>query len=137
MTKLDVRVLSPEGALASTEATEVNLPALYGYVGLRPTHTPMIAQIGVGTLEIKDSGKEPSVYFVSGGYFELLDDNLTLLVDIIEEVGEIDHDRANKSVDRALRRLNESQGLDIDIPRALASLERAKARRKLVEIHKN
>ena len=41
---------------------------------------------------------------------ELLDDNVTLLVDIIEEVGR-STTTSYKSVDRALRRLNESQGL--------------------------
>jgi F-type H+-transporting ATPase subunit epsilon len=137
MAKLNVRVLSPEAELASVEATEVILPALYGYMGLRPSHAPIIAQIGLGTLEISNKGHEPSHYFVSGGYFELLDDQLTLLVDVIEKVDEIDHDRASRAVDRALERLNTRESLDVDIARALGSLERAKARKKLVDIHTN
>ena len=54
MTKLDVRVLSPEGALASTEATKSKLASSLWVCGSQ-TNPPMIAQISVGTLEIKDS----------------------------------------------------------------------------------
>ncbi|MDB2446990.1 ATP synthase F1 subunit epsilon [bacterium] len=137
MAKLNVRVLSPETELASVEASEVSIPALYGYMGLRPAHAPIIAQIGLGTLEIKSEEEAPTSFFVSGGYFELLDDQLTLLVDTIERSHEIDVERVGKSVDRAIDRLNAKSDLDVDISRALASLERAKARKHLAEIHSN
>lgn len=137
MSTLTVRVLSPEAELASVEAKEVSIPALYGYMGLRPAHAPIIAQIGLGTLEIKGNEDQSDKYFVSGGYFELLDDQLTLLVDTIERSHEIDTERAGQAIDRALERLGAKSDISVDISRALASLERAKARKKLAESHTN
>lgn len=136
MSKLRVKVLSPLAELASIEAQEVSVPALYGYMGLRPSHTPIIAEIGLGALEIIDNNEALARYFVSGGYFELIDDELTILVDTIEAYDAIDRGRADQAAERALERLNQTSDLNVDISRALASLERAKARRKLANMHK-
>ena len=135
MGKLNVKVLSPEAELASSEAIEVSVPAYFGYMGLRPAHAPIISEIGMGTLELKHDSQRSSKYFVSGGYFELLDDELTLLVDVIEKSEEIDLARAGRSVERAIERLNTKTGVDLDIARSLASLEKAKARKRLGELH--
>jgi F-type H+-transporting ATPase subunit epsilon len=136
MTKLNVKVLSPEAQLASAEAIEVSIPAVRGYMGLRPAHTPIIGQIGLGSLEIIKDSENRQRFFVSGGYFELIDDELTVLVDMIEKSEEIDVKRIESSMERALQRLNDKTDLNTDIPRALASLERAKARKKLVDLSK-
>lgn len=133
MTKLNVKVLSPEAQLASAEAVEVLIPAVRGYMGLRPAHTPIIGQIGLGSLEIINDSEKRDRFYVSGGYFELIDDELTVLVDMIEKSDDIDAKRVESSMERALQRLNDKTSLETDIPRALASLERAKARKKLLD----
>lgn len=135
MSQLKVRVLSPEKELVSTTATEVLVPAYQGTMGLRPSHTPMIAQIGMGSLEIVQNEEVNSRFFVAGGYFEIVEDELTLLIDIIEKSSDIDLDRADQAAQRAIDRLNDKENLDVDIARALASLERAKARQKLARLH--
>lgn len=56
---------------------------------------------------------------------------------MIEKLDEIDAKRVESSMERALQRLNDKTSLETDIPRALASLERAKARKKLLEASNN
>ena len=72
------------------------------------------------------------VFYIPGGFFEVKDDELVLLVDGWEESLVIDYARAERSRDRALARLSKAPtDPDIQITRALASLKRAEARLSL------
>lgn len=132
---LQVNLYSPEKPLAEISADYVHLPGAQGYLGILPGHTALISELGVGELRITGGNAGSShAYFISGGYIEVLDDQVKILVDVVERHDEIDVDRAISAEDRAKKRLEDKADLAVDIARALAALERAKARRKLAQM---
>ena len=81
--KLQLSVVTPEGSLFSGEASFVAAPAHDGEVGILPGHAAMIAALGTGELRIErqESGtKTVDRYAVRGGFLQVLDDQITLLV---------------------------------------------------------
>jgi F-type H+-transporting ATPase subunit epsilon len=131
---MSVNLYSPAKPLAEVSATYLQIPGILGYMGIMPGHTALISELGIGELRIEggDAGKGHT-YFVSGGYLEVLDNNIKVLVDSVEHCDDIDVGRAKEAEERAIKRLAEKSDLDLDIARALAALERAKARQKLVQ----
>ena len=80
---LSIRVVTPEGALFKGEATFVAAPAVDGEVGILPRHTPLIARLGIGPLRVEktaDSGGETLRFAVRGGFLQVVNDEVTLLV---------------------------------------------------------
>jgi F-type H+-transporting ATPase subunit epsilon len=80
---LKLSVVTPEGSLFSGEATFVAAPAWDGEVGILPGHAAMIAVLGTGEMRIErdDSGtKTIDRYAVRGGFLQVIDDQVTLLV---------------------------------------------------------
>lgn len=132
--KLQVSLYSPERPLANVSVDQLVIPASEGYMGILPGHTALITMLGSGVLTLEGSNIDENKYFVSGGYVEVIDDKVRVLVDIIERKDEIDASRADASALRAVKRLESKESLQIDIYRALASLERAKARKALKEM---
>jgi len=81
--RLKLSVVTPEGSLFSGEASFVAAPAWDGEVGILPGHAAMIAALGTGELRIEhdESGtKTIDRYAVRGGFLQVLDDQVTLLV---------------------------------------------------------
>ena len=75
---LHVVVLSPEGTVYEGEATQVVAPAVTGSLGILRGHAPLMALLGTGTLRI-DSGREHRSYSVSGGFLQVVDNQVTVL----------------------------------------------------------
>jgi F-type H+-transporting ATPase subunit epsilon len=81
--KLKLSVVTPEGSLFSGEASFVAAPAWDGEVGILPGHAAMIAALGTGELRIERDtlgGRVTDHYAVRGGFLQVLDDEITLLV---------------------------------------------------------
>lgn len=122
---LQVSILSPAKVVARTKASHVLVPGSQGYLGILPGHARLVTELGVGELVVDgESGKQ--LYFVSGGYLDVANDNVTLLVDVAERPGDIDVQRAEKAKARALERLDQKAG--VDVQRAQAALLRASQR---------
>ncbi|MEZ4742877.1 MAG: ATP synthase F1 subunit epsilon [Bdellovibrionota bacterium] len=131
---MKISLYSPERPIAEVEADHLLVPGVLGYMGIKPDHTALISELGVGELRI-DGAKSAGDfrYFVSGGYVEVLDNSVKVLVDVAEHIDEIDLSRAGESEMRAQKRLDDKSDIKVDIARALGALERAKARKKLAE----
>jgi F-type H+-transporting ATPase subunit epsilon len=80
---LKLSVVTPEGSLFSGEASFVAAPALDGEVGILPGHAAMIAALGTGEMRIvRDTlgGRVTDRYAVRGGFLQVVDNEVTLLV---------------------------------------------------------
>lgn len=127
--ELQVNVLSPAKVVIRTKAIHVLVPGSEGYLGILPGHTKLIAELGVGELAVDGEGGKREIFFVAGGYVDVANDNVTLLADIVERTSDIDVKRAEKAKERALERLDQKLGLDVQ--RAQAALMRATTRLNL------
>ena len=126
-TEMRVEILSPEKVVFRGQAKSLGLPGKLGYMTVLPGHTPMIAELGIGTIELSDATASKSIYFIASGFLEIVDGNARVLVDVVEKPEEIDAERARKSEKRAKDRLASSD-LGTDYTRANAALKRAQAR---------
>jgi F-type H+-transporting ATPase subunit epsilon len=80
---LKISVVTPEGALFEGEASFVAAPAWDGEVGILPGHAAMIGALGTGELRVERDtlgGRVTDRYAVRGGFLQVIDDEITLLV---------------------------------------------------------
>ena len=125
---LAVKIMTQRAVLAELDATEVNLPAADGYLGILAGHVPLIATLGTGIICVNHADATPPRYFVASGIFSVTDDRVQILADVAESREQIDLERAQASKARAEQRLQDALHSDIDIVRASAAWHRASHR---------
>ena len=127
--KLNLEVLTPERKVISVQVEEITVPGIDGELGVLPNHTPMISQLQTGVLTYRQGGEKRSLH-VSGGFVEVLPDQVSVLSDVAERPEEIDPERARRARERAEKRLA-SNGDDVDFRREELRLQRAMIRLQL------
>jgi F-type H+-transporting ATPase subunit epsilon len=91
---LHLQVVSPERMLVDEQVSEVQIPALDGYIGVLPGHAALLSALkpgGVLTYVVGGQAKKLAVY---GGFVEVLPSSAKVLVDSAEFGGEIDRVKA-------------------------------------------
>ncbi|MFP4228629.1 MAG: ATP synthase F1 subunit epsilon [Salinivenus sp.] len=136
--ELSVDIVTPDGRAFEGAANGVRAPGVEGSFEVRRDHAPLIAAFGIGPLVVKteaaheyaDMHDDRIVFATSGGFLEIVDNNVTVLAETIEPASEIDVERAENAEERALRRLeNGVQGEARE--EAEAALERARNRTRV------
>jgi len=123
-------IVTPEKRFYEDEVNSLIAPGSLGYLGVLTDHAPLITELVPGKLTVKDTKGEEKVFALSGGFLEVLKNNVTILADSIESVDEIDLQRAEAALQRARERLK-SKDKNIDIPRVEFALTRALNRIKI------
>ena len=126
----DLEVATPERLVIREKATEAQIPAKNGYIGVLPGHAPLLSQLGVGYASYLAEGKR-TFFAVNGGFVEVLPDKVRVLAETVEKAEEIEVDRAQAALRRAQERLA-SPHVDVDPARALSAMFRAQARLEAV-----
>lgn len=101
---LTLEVVTPEREVVRETVSEVQLPALSGYLGILPGHTPLLTEMGIGPLTYK-KGSGTGYVAVIGGFAEVLPERVTVLAEAAERSDEIDPARARKELAEAEGRL--------------------------------
>jgi F-type H+-transporting ATPase subunit epsilon len=78
---LYLKVITPTQLLVETEAEEVTLPSLEGYLGILPGHRPLLVALGKGTLYYR-VGKDEERFEIQGGYAEILPDKVLVFTEL-------------------------------------------------------
>lgn len=118
-----LRIVTPYREVVMEDVGEAQVPGKEGYLGILPGHAPLISELKVGELSYR-RGSESSHLAVSGGFVEVLPDQVTILAETAEKAEEIDVARAQSAKERAEKRLR-SPDLEMDLNRATVALERA------------
>ena len=119
-----LEIVSPRRIVYSGDATSVSLPGAMGGFQVLHSHAPLLSSLNVGTMKLRTAEGTEVFYATSGGFVEVRDNVVTVVVESAEWANEIDVDRARRAVDRAQGRLK-TRAADIDVTRAEASLARA------------
>jgi len=137
MAQIHLEVVTPTGPVVSEDVDIVTAPGVGGEFGVLANHAPFLSTIKIGTLSFKQN-KETKYLMVSGGFSEVSNNKITLLVESAEYGHEIDVDRALRARERAEKRLSqaESKSEKINRARAEAALRRAIARIRTAELAK-
>ncbi len=131
MANLTLRVITPTKIAVDTEVDSVTLPLLDGEAGVLPRHAPMISALDVGLLKFRTPSGPEQEMFVAGGFAEVRDNTVRVVVQSGETADDIDEARAKEAEDRARKLIDDRtiQGTEaVDIIRAQASLRRAMMR---------
>jgi len=123
-----LEVVTPEREVDRESVAEVQLPGLSGYLGILPGHTPLLTQLGIGSLIYK-KGAESGFIAVIGGFAEVLPERVTVLAEAAERSEEIDVARALADLAEAEKRLAASStDPNTDWDAMLKSVASARAR---------
>jgi len=124
---LTLEIATPARLVVSDVVEEVVAPGIGGYFGVLPGHAPFLTTLGVGELTYR-KGREEYHLAVAGGFAEVRNDKVIVLVDSAERPEEIDRARAERARERAEQRLSGRTEGEVDYARAMAALSRALTR---------
>jgi F-type H+-transporting ATPase subunit epsilon len=125
--KIRLRVVTPSRLLLDEEVDEVTAPGALGEFGVLPNHIAFLTLLEPGEMSYKQ-GSAKRYLAVSGGYVEVLDNVMTVLVPAAEFAAEIDTARAQLAKERAEKQVRELNRGEKDFDVAEAALRRALVR---------
>ena len=97
---LKIRVITPDKIVWNTPAEEVVLPSTTGQLGILNDHAPLITALEIGVLRVKlEDNWKPIILL--GGFAEVENNEVTILVNGIEEVNEGDLTAAKSELEKA------------------------------------
>lgn len=134
MPKIRFEIATAEGVVYADDVDVVIAPGIEGQMAILPSHAPLLTMLQPGELVVR-KGDEETAIFVTGGFFEVMQNRVTVLADTAERAEEIDIERAEEAKRRAEERLK-LRPADIDLTAAEASLRRALIRIKVAERRK-
>ena len=123
MATYNVEIVTPIQDIRLGDVSYLRCPGLDGSFGVMSNHRDGIFALSVGEIKVTQNGKD-EYYATGGGFAEILDDSVKLLVESLEKSNEIDADRANNSLQRAQQRKTD-QDSELNEARVDASLVRA------------
>ena len=123
---MQLQIITAEREVFSGEVDALVAPGVAGQLGVLPNHAPLMTVLQPGELLVRAGGEE-SFLALSGGYLEVLGNQVIVLADAAEDVDEIDEARAQEALARAQERIA-SRESDIELEQAVASLRRAQVR---------
>ncbi|MBN2357574.1 F0F1 ATP synthase subunit epsilon [candidate division KSB1 bacterium] len=118
-----LEIVTPLKIVFSGMVIHVKAPGIAGYFGILYQHAPFLTALKIGIIEVKTE-KEVKYFATSGGFAEVVENEMKILAETCECAEDIDEERAKNARDRALKRLA-ARSQEIDIPRAQAALGRA------------
>lgn len=121
-----LKIITPDRVFYENSVKMVEFNTVEGEIGVLPGHIPMtvIVKPGVLTITEEDGSKEAALH---AGFAEILQNQVTILAEIIEWPEEIDETRAQEAKERAEERLR-TKGPETDTARAEIALRRALTR---------
>ncbi len=87
--KIQFELVSPAKLLVSSAVDMVVVPGTEGDFGALPRHSPMIATVRPGVIDIHDAGKVSERIFVAGGFAEVNEERITVLAEEAIPVAEL------------------------------------------------
>ncbi len=129
---MHVEVVTAERELYNGEADELIAPGSEGEMGILPRHAALLSTLKAGQMLIKLGGLEEPL-FVSGGFIEVSNNQVTVLADAAEHAEEIDQARAEAARRRAQELLEQTTS-DTERADLAAALERAISRLRVAEL---
>jgi F-type H+-transporting ATPase subunit epsilon len=126
---LTVRVVAPDKTVWDSEAEEVILPSTTGQLGILSGHAPLLSALDIGVMRVRP-GKDWVAIALMGGFAEIENNEVTILVNGAERGDKIDKEAARTAFSQAESRLNQVQNSDNrqEKIQATQALKRARAR---------
>jgi len=123
---LHISIIAPDRTVWDSNAEEVILPSSTGQLGILRGHAPLLTALDIGVMRVR-TDKDWTPIFLMGGFAEVENDELTILVNGAEEGASINKQEAQKELEEATIRFNEAESSK-DRIEATQNLRKARAR---------
>ena len=123
---LHISIIAPDRTVWDSNAEEVILPSSTGQLGILRGHAPLLTALDIGVMRVR-TDKEWTPIVLMGGFAEVENDELTILVNGAEEGSKIDKDQAQKELEEMTLLFNEATSSKERIE-ATQNLRKARAR---------
>ncbi len=127
-----LEIVTPKKVVYSGDVESFTAPGVVGSFQVLYNHAPLLSSIGVGEVKLRDAQGNEVRYATSGGFVDVVKNNVTFLAETAERANEIDVDRAHAAKERANKRLVE-RNVETDTDRARIALSRALNRLKIAQ----
>lgn len=125
---LTVRVVAPDKTVWDSAAEEVILPSTTGQLGILSGHAPLLTALDIGVMRVRP-GKEWVAIALMGGFAEVENNEVTILVNGAERGDSIDKETAKTAYSEAEEQMNKILPEDRQATfQARQALKRARAR---------
>ena len=125
---LAVRVVAPDKTVWDAEAEEVVLPSTTGQLGILSGHAPLLTALDIGVLRVRADSDWVAIALM-GGFAEVDEDEVTILVNGAERGDSIDQSEAEKAYEDAQSAANSVAADDRQaVFKAGQALKKARAR---------
>jgi len=123
---LNIRVIAPDRTVWDANAEEVILPSSTGQLGILTGHIPLLTSLDIGVMRVRID-KEWIPIVLLGGFAEIDNNKITILVNGAEEISEINIDIAQENLEEATLKLSETSSNKEKIE-ATQNIRKARAR---------
>ncbi len=96
-----LKIVTPERILFEDKVNQVSVSTALGQITILPNHIPLVSALKPGEIIVRQEGKDEDLMSVSGGFIEVLADQVVILADTAERAQEIDEQRAEEAIKRA------------------------------------
>ena len=131
MTPFKLKIVTPDGLIFDGEAEKLIVRTSGGDVCILARHMDYVAPLGMGRAVVESGGKRRTAACI-GGMLSVSNGEVTLVPTTFEWSDKIDLERAERSLARADKVLQNSGASDTDIALAQARLHRALVRKSVV-----
>nr|QCI04836.1 ATP synthase CF1 subunit epsilon [Bornetia secundiflora] len=132
---LQIRVIAPDKIVWDANAEEVILPSSTGQVGILKNHIPLLTAIDIGVMRVRID-KEWQPIILLGGFAEVDNNKITILVNGAEKISSIDINDAQANLEEASSILAEAKSNKEKIE-ATQNLRKARARIQAANVLNN
>ncbi len=106
MADIKLKIVTPEKVLYQDTVSQISVSTVTGQITILPHHLPLVSKLAPGEIIIKKNSHSEDLMAVSGGFIEVLPDQVIILADTAERAEEIDETRAEAARVRAQELLN-------------------------------
>jgi len=132
---LQIRVIAPDQIVWDANAEEIILPSSTGQLGILTNHIPLLTALDIGVMRVRID-KEWQPIILLGGFAEIENNNITILVNGAETVPDINIEDAQTNLEQATQQLAEANSNKEKIE-ATQNLRKARARIQAINVIKN
>lgn len=104
---LNIRVIAPDRTVWDANAEEIILPSSTGQLGILKGHIPLLTALDIGVMRVRiDKDWKPII--LQGGFAEVKNNKITILVNGAEAIEEIDLNSEQNNLEQAIQKLAEA-----------------------------
>ncbi|MEI6267214.1 MAG: ATP synthase F1 subunit epsilon [bacterium] len=135
MSKIHLKVVSPERTLVDNEIEEVIVWTKTGQIAILPNHMPLVTEIEPGDIIIK-TGKEDIIAVIYGGFIQVKEKSeVLILADGAEHLHELNEAEIKEAKERAEQAKKQSKGNKVIFAASEAELARITTQLRSITRH--